>query len=252
MNHELYNKKEDIINWLEEYNIKNFQLIENSQYGFVVDVLDNVNIYGQKIKEIRVKFNFIKGEFDISGNQLTSLYGSPVQCRGVFDCSRNQLTDLMHCPEAAGIICRANLLTTLKGAPQRVEGYFVCDNNYLINLIGGPQYVQRSYICNYNLLESLEGAPKLIKGNFECLNNNLKSLQNVPERVLGSLGININQLEQLDYLPAYVGCGISLYGNPCAKIYGENITLDTALIVRQKILLQEAVQERESFKTNKI
>ena len=41
-------------------------------------------------------------------------------------------------------------LTTLRGCPRKVKGYFSCSRNNLKNLIGGPEYVTGSYSASLN------------------------------------------------------------------------------------------------------
>ena len=72
----------------------------------------NVDLSGRNLKVLPVKFKEVKGNFNCSYNQLTSLEGAP---RSV---GRN-------------FYCNYNLLTSLEGAPERVGGSFYCSNNPL-------------------------------------------------------------------------------------------------------------------------
>ena len=65
-------------------------------------------------------------------------------------------------------------ITSLEGAPQKVEGRFYCDNNSLTSLKGAPKEVKGSFHCYNNSLTSLEGAPKEVEGDFYCQKNKTK------------------------------------------------------------------------------
>src|SRR6476646_11119591 len=111
MSHLLKNKRK-IINWLEKYYITNYTLIEDTEYGYIVDVDGDVDISGKNLAKIEVKFNEINGSFYMNNNKLTSLEGAPKIVSGNFFCSHNKLT-------------------SLEGAPKMVSGDFVCYNNEL-------------------------------------------------------------------------------------------------------------------------
>ena len=59
----LLRKKEEIEAWLNQYYIKNYKLIEDKNYGYIVNVNDHVNIAYKNIIKIKVKFNQINGDF---------------------------------------------------------------------------------------------------------------------------------------------------------------------------------------------
>ena len=69
----------------------------------------------------------IKGDLDLSDKGLTELPDlSKVTVKGDFDCSSNQLTSLQGTPQEVGgyFYCYNNQLTTLEGAPREVCGSF--------------------------------------------------------------------------------------------------------------------------------
>ena len=79
--------------------------------------------------------------------------------------------------------CSDNNLTSLKGAPKFVEGGFQCSANNLTSLKGGPIYVNTGYYCNDNNLTNLEGSPSYVGGEKICYNNNnLKDIRNFFEK----------------------------------------------------------------------
>jgi len=73
----------------------------------------------------------IGGEFDCSGNNLTSLVGAPSSVGEDFNCNDNHLTSLENCPKTVGrnFDCSYNDLTSLAGAPKIVDKDFHCRNN---------------------------------------------------------------------------------------------------------------------------
>lgn len=68
-------------------------------------------------------------------------------------------------------------LTTLKGCPVLIDGWFSCNDNRLTTLKYGPKRVQikrqfnTNYECNGNILTSLKGLPKTLPGNLWVFNN---------------------------------------------------------------------------------
>ena len=62
-----------------------------------------------------------------------------------------------------------------------VKGDFDCGSNLLTSLVGAPQKVEGDFWCSYNHLTSLEGAPREVGGDFYCDDNP------VPERILESI-----------------------------------------------------------------
>ena len=73
-------------------------------------------------------------------------------------------------------------LTTLRGCPRKVKGYFSCSRNNIKNLIGGPEYVEGSYSASLNpTLESLEGLANYIGGDFSCNNKTGLNSKDIPK-----------------------------------------------------------------------
>ena len=118
----------------------------------------------------------VGGEFDCSGNNLTSLVGAPKIISEDFNCNDNHLTSLEFAPKSVGYSfqCGENLLTSLQGAPKSVSGFFLCSRNKLTTLEGGPVKVGVDFYCSYNKLTSLTGAPKTVGRDFYCGNNPVK------------------------------------------------------------------------------
>ena len=110
----MYTNKQDIKNWLDKYEVKNYTINEDLS----VDVDGSVWLYDKNIKEIPVKFNIIKGYFDCRDNQLTSTEFFPTEVCGNFNCYSNNFKNLDNFPKI-------------------VEGWISIDKNpNLENIIG--------------------------------------------------------------------------------------------------------------------
>ena len=117
----------------------------------LVDVQGSFDCFDLRLKSFRgISFGHVSGYFGCSGNQLTSLEGSPQKVNGDFHCSNSQLTSLKGGPQKVGgdFYCYQNRLTSLEGSPQTVGGNFHCYNNQLTSLEGAPQTVGRFFYCD--------------------------------------------------------------------------------------------------------
>ena len=99
----------------------------------------------------------IKGNLDLWNKGLTELPDlSEVVVKGYFNCSDNQLTSLEGAPQEVGgdFGCRENKLTSLEGAPQTVGGDFYCSDNQLTSLVGLPLMKESMKIyCDDSLMK---------------------------------------------------------------------------------------------------
>ena len=137
----------------------------------LVDVRGDFNYYNEGAETLRdIKFGKVSGDFDCSGNKLTTLEGAPQEVGWSFDCRENNLISLEGAPQKVdgSFDCDSNKLTSLKGAPQKVGGRFDCARNKLTSLGGAPQEVGAGFYCRGNNLTSLEGAPQEVGGRFIC------------------------------------------------------------------------------------
>ncbi len=135
-----------------------------------VTVSGNLEFKDRSFDRFPVQFANVKGDFDCSYCELTSLKGAPREVSGNFIC--------YSCPN----------LVSLGGAPTKVEGSFECMSCFkLTSLKGAPKEVGGKFNCRhcYNLT-SLKGAPQEVKGDFDCsVCSSLVSLEGVPQRVGG-------------------------------------------------------------------
>ena len=188
-------RRNEIEDWLKEYNIKNYTINDD----FTIDVDGDVDIYTMNPKEFPeyIQFGIVKGDFGCIRNNLKSLKGAPREVGKSFYCSMNELTSLEGAPEKVGedFDCNHNNLTSLEGAPKRVRRSFNCDHNKLTSLEGAPKEIGRSFYCSCNQLTTLEGAPKEVGGDFDCSGNSVQFTEKEVRRVCNVKGEIILNLE---------------------------------------------------------
>ncbi len=187
----------------EKYNIRNWSINEDG----LVDVDDFVDLIGQGLTKLPLKFGRVYSFFACSDNKLTSLEGSPKVVDGDFVCRNNKLTSLIGAPEKVHgcFSCESNQLTSLEGAPTVVGEDFDCGSNKLTSLIGAPKEVGGDFFCNYNKLTTLKGSPEKIVGSFGCPFNNFTTLEGAPKEVGGDFYCSYNKLTSLEGAPTKVG-----------------------------------------------
>lgn len=149
-----------------------------------VNVNENVMLDRERFTQLPVQFNIVKGSFYCSNNELTSLTGAPIKVEGFFDVSNNKLT-------------------SLSGAPRKVKGRFNCQDNLITNLFCLPNEIDSLNASN-NKLTSVEGL-----GNVEFTSKNIVSIM-LGENPLDS----VEQFKDLYYV---------LTNHPYSKF---NIALD--------------------------
>jgi hypothetical protein len=113
-----------------------------------------------------IRFGNVKGYFNCSNNELTSLEGAPQKVTWKFDCSRNKIESLVGSPLVTGryFDCSYNKLTNLEGVQKDLEDVnFDCSYNQIETLVGGPETGGWIFDCKGNKLKDLEGAPVKFK-----------------------------------------------------------------------------------------
>ncbi|WP_029596551.1 hypothetical protein [Flavobacterium sp. ACAM 123] len=112
----------EIISVCQEYNITNYLINKDG----TVDVFGDVNLGSCNLNKIPLLFNHIYGEFIVSDNFLTSLFGCPNEVGGDFSCNINQLTSLEYAPlvVGGGYRCEDNLLVSIAGSPDQIKKEF--------------------------------------------------------------------------------------------------------------------------------
>jgi hypothetical protein len=185
---------------LEHFKIQNYTINDDG----TVDVDGNVDLSEEGLTEIPIKFGIVRGNFNITQNNLLSLKNSPREVTGTFDCTFNrQLSSLKNGPKSAkDYDCSHCNLTSLEGAPMEVTRKFNCSfNRQLSSLKNGPKSA-KYYNCSFCNLTSLKHAPDRIEFDFGCNNNyNLTSLVDGPRYVDGDYACRDCNLKSIEGAP---------------------------------------------------
>lgn len=235
-NEKLLTEKTSIEKWLIKHDILKFELIEDKDYGYVVNVYQHVSLKNKDLKAFKVKFNVINGNFSCNDNELISLKGSPHTVNGFFNCSYNNLNNL-------------------KGGPHTVNGVFDCSENRLISLVGGPTFVSDTYYCDYNNINDLLGIPEKLTNGLYCRHNTLKNLQNGPKYLSFAMYLTSNKLKTIDikHLPMFLGdVHIELKYNESLGEMQEIVKSKSLLSFLEKRQLNNQINEAETNKKKKI
>ena len=136
--------------------------------------------------------------------------------------SRQKLTSLVGAPERVDgdFYCGGNMLTSLKGAPESVDGNFNCSRNSLTTLKGAPKRVGGGFSCSSNSLTSLVGAPESVGRAFYCGSNMLTTLKGAPESVGGDFYCDSNMLTTLVGAPESVDGNFYCHNNMLTTLEG--------------------------------
>lgn len=74
---QFFKTEKEIIDWLDSEFIKNYTIIPDKEYGFVVNVNESVHLDFCDFELFPVKFNTVNGYFLIVNSDLVLLCGSP-------------------------------------------------------------------------------------------------------------------------------------------------------------------------------
>jgi len=127
------------------------------------------------------------------------LEGCPINVGGDFDCSGNQLTSLEYCPKNVGgnFNCYDNQLTSLDGCPQAIKGDFDCDNNQITDFKGISEFFEGSFSCYDNpifeIYELFNESVSCIQwiNEFDVIQDGNKVIMDRLEEVFHQLGMEI-------------------------------------------------------------
>lgn len=173
----IFNDVKDIVNndtvLIEQFLSDNYKITGSYIIkGGVVDAKGDVKVKNKNIESLTnglFRFGTVQGCFYcIRCTKLTSLKGAPEKVNSDFYCS--------DCPN----------LTSLEGSPEEVGGNFVCHYCHnLTSLSGAPRRVWKGFDCSRcENLKSLKGAPEVVGRNFWCRGcTNLTSLEGGPREV---------------------------------------------------------------------
>ena len=125
----LLKTKIEIKKWLNHYGVKSYELIDDEEYGYVVNVDNNVYLDNLGLQNIGVKFSKVDGHFYCNNNQLKKLKGCPEIVNGTFNCSNNNLTSLEGCPRIVNnrVYVHNNKLKIeeLKFLPEEIKSNYI-------------------------------------------------------------------------------------------------------------------------------
>ena len=204
--------------------IKPYQELFESQQGLIQEQKDWLYECTTGSWEINTQTGLVDvdGDFSCTGQGLTDFKGVRFgNIIGDFDCDNN-------------------LLTSLRGAPQKVSGDFFCSYNELTSLEGAPLEIEENFDCGNNQLTSLEGAPQSVGGSFDCSSNFLVSLEGAPQKVGGDFNCSYNELTSLDGAPQSVGYNFLCHDNPISERVMKGVI---ERMRDKKISLEQAVAE---------
>lgn len=239
MKNELLTQKEDIIAWLKDYGVRDYEIIESPEYGYMVNTNGDVRLSDTNLDFIAVKFNIVSGSFTCSHNHLKSLLGSPNIVKDCFHCVNNKIKSLEH-------------------GPKGVKWEYNCSQNQLITLQGAPS-VTGTFHCGYNILSNLHYAPKKINGNFVCTTNRLTSFEGAPKIIEGYLSLSKNPISFINIkdLPDYVEQFFILDNTHIAEEVGQNKMTFSALkeflmIKEEQLIIKNLIKAEKSNKIIKL
>ena len=149
--------KEEVIEVCEKYDIRKYTINDDLS----IDVDGDVNLKGEGLEYLPLKFNYVSGYFGCSYNDLVSLKGSPQTVSGDF-------------------YCNSNILETFEGSPKVVGGDFMCNNNELKDLEHFPEVsdyinidINPVYLLVYTFIENEETDSFMIEDfvDYEIVRN---------------------------------------------------------------------------------
>ena len=135
----------EIKKWLEKHGISNFKILGNNSVNVDSDVRLSNKL--ANLSKLPLSFNEVKGNFDISDNELVSLIGSPNKVGGDFLAFKNELT-------------------SLKGSPKEVNGSFIILKNHITSIEFAPSIVKDDFICSHNPINNLDGINTVLGSIF--------------------------------------------------------------------------------------
>lgn len=228
-------KKEDIINWLNEYEIKNYIINED----LTVDA-EIVSLYDKNLKDIPVKFNKVL-KFYCSNNYLTNLNNMPNECY-LIDFSHNNINDISQIPKKVVEIHANNNniqdISPLKNISNKVKVINLTKNN-ITQISSLPEFKNINYNDNHlylshNNITSLENIPNKLFANLYINNNFISDFNNGPQVVYGDLTMDSNTLTTLKNMP-YVDGTISVCNNHLISLEGIQDNIKNLFIDDNKI-----------------
>ena len=177
----------NIIEWLNRYNIKNYELLDIENELFI-NIFQDVNISNKNLTYLPVNIYEVWGHFNCQGNSLITTKGLPLIIHGNLNLNNNPLIyiDREFKKINGNLYLNRTKLNSLKGCPEILNGDLHCNDNNLINFIGMPKEVNGSVFASNNPLTSFMGCGK-IKNSLYCSFshlNSIKELKHIPEKLI--------------------------------------------------------------------
>lgn len=148
------------------------------------------NLRKEAIRNWVVRNNLYDSEFTINDDFTINIDGFHYKGKGNFP----SFIQFNECNK--WFVCDSCKMTSLRGCPRVVNGFFRINGNNLKNLVGGPEKVTLSYYCSYCHLKSLKGAPEKVGMDFNCSNNDLTTLDGAPKHVFKCFDCRNNKLKE--------------------------------------------------------
>lgn len=215
--HEFLKDKKSIVSWLKKHNISNYYIKEDKYYHYTVEVFTDVDLAKKSLEFIPIKFSFVRGFFDCSHNNLSTLLGSPDKVGEDFYCINNNLTSLF-------------------AGPSSVSGQFICSHNKIENLDYLPHHIGKCICLKHNKLDNLKGFDiECVNGNFDISHNKIISLENSPKYVNGVFNCAQNKIKNIIGAPQIIGLHFEATCNEIESIYSHELPQ----ILKGKIFLNQ-------------
>lgn len=171
---QFFKSKNEIVEWLYNMHITNHSYHKIDDEWWV-DIDGDVQLNNKNLKFLPVRFRNVNGTFNCGFNpNLTSLKGAPVKVEISFSVTNNYG------------------LTSLQYSPKHVGGSFFARSCHLSNLVGAPEYVGDNFNASSSDLLSLKGSPKRVGGSYLVNDNRLKSLEGITPFIGKNVGVNKN------------------------------------------------------------
>ena len=151
-----------------------------------------------------------------------------------------KLPDLSKVVLSGDFDCTGNLLTTLEGSPHHVGGHFLCSQNMLTTLKGCATTIRGAFFCSDNRLTSLEHGPERVGAEFGyvCIGNRLTSLEHAPQR-FHFLQTDFGVFREPEAIPRGL-LGQSAESCPAQPASDGSTSLQENIVVRRPLRLRPA------------
>ena len=123
--------------------------------------------------------------------------------------------------------CDFNNLTSLKGSPTIVDGFYC--SNQITSLEFGPKVVNNNgYYCGNNKLTSFEFFPNQVIGGFHCYSNQIRDFKGLPEFFSGQIG-------DITYNPVFEIYNLFHGNHDCIEYINEFDVIQGDRVIRDRL-----------------